>query len=53
MLTGSMYKRTDSLPPNALESAIVLHLPAGTYTAVVRGANGAIGNALVEVYGLD
>ena len=40
-------------PPNALESAIVLHLPAGTYTAVVRGANGAIGNALVEVYGLD
>ena len=39
-------------PPNALESAIVLHLPAGTYTAVVRGANGAIGNALVEVYDL-
>ena len=39
-------------PPNALESAIVLHLPAGTYTAVVRGANGATGNALVEVYDL-
>ena len=27
-------------PPNALESALVLHLPAGKYTAVVRGANG-------------
>ena len=39
-------------PPNALESAIVLHLPPGAYTAVVRGANGATGNALVEVYHL-
>jgi hypothetical protein len=25
-------------PPNTLESALVLHLPAGSYTAVVRGA---------------
>jgi hypothetical protein len=40
-------------PPNALDSAIVLHLPAGSYTAIVRGANGATGNALVEVYHLD
>ena len=40
-------------PPNALESAIVLHLPAGAYTAVMRGANGATGNALVEVYHLQ
>jgi hypothetical protein len=40
-------------PPNALESALVLHLPAGEYTAIVRGANGATGNALVEVYHLD
>ena len=40
-------------PPNALESAIVLHLPAGAYTAVVRGANDATGNALVEVYHLQ
>ena len=35
------------------ESALVLNLPAGAYTAVVRGANGATGNALVEVYNLD
>jgi arylsulfate sulfotransferase len=40
-------------PPNERESALVLHLPAGAYTATVSGANGATGNALVEVYGLD
>ena len=46
-------QRNGLAPPNALESAIVLHLPAGPYTAIVRGANGATGNALVEVYDLD
>ena len=40
-------------PPNPLESAIVLHLPAGAYTAIVSGANGATGNALAEVYDLE
>jgi hypothetical protein len=40
-------------PTSPSESALVLHLPAGAYTAVVRGANGATGNALVEVYHLD
>ena len=40
-------------PIDQRESALVLHLPAGAYTAVVRGANGATGNALVEVYHLD
>jgi hypothetical protein len=39
-------------PPNLLESAIVLHLPAGSYTAVVRGANGGTGVGLAEVYTL-
>ena len=39
-------------PPNALESALVLHLPAGAYTAVVRGANGGTGVGLAEVYTL-
>jgi hypothetical protein len=46
-------QRNGLAPPNKLDSAIVLHLPAGNYTAVVRGANGATGNALVEVYDLD
>ena len=45
-------QRNGLAPPNALESALVLHLPAGAYTAVVRGANGATGNALAEVYDL-
>ena len=39
-------------PTDERESALVLHLPAGAYTAIVRGANGATGNALVEVYDL-
>ena len=40
-------------PPNAFDSALVLHLPPGAYTAIVRGANGATGNAIVEVYHLE
>jgi arylsulfate sulfotransferase len=40
-------------PGNPAESALVLHLPAGAYTAIVSGASGATGNALVEVYHLD
>ena len=39
-------------PPNPAESALVLHLPAGTYTAIVTGANGGTGVALAEVYTL-
>jgi hypothetical protein len=37
-------------PPNPLESALVLHLPAGAYTAVVWGADGGTGVGLAEVY---
>jgi hypothetical protein len=45
--------RKNALSPiDQRESALVLHLPAGKYTAIVRGANGTTGNALVEVYGL-
>jgi hypothetical protein len=40
-------------PPNAVESALVLHLPAGTYTAVVTGADGGTGVGLAEVYTLQ
>jgi arylsulfate sulfotransferase len=39
-------------PANPSESALVLHLPAGKYTAVVSGANGSTGVALAEVYTL-
>jgi hypothetical protein len=46
-------QRKGLAPPNALESAVVLRLPAGAYTAIVSGAGGATGNALVEVYDID
>jgi hypothetical protein len=39
-------------PTDQRESALVLHLPAGAYTAIVRGADGGTGIGLVEVYTL-
>jgi hypothetical protein len=43
-----------TIPPvNPLESAIVATLGPGNYTAIVRGADGASGVALVEVFDLD
>jgi CSLREA domain-containing protein len=42
-------------PTNSLESAIVATLPSGNaqYTAIVRGAGGATGVAVVQVYALN
>lgn len=37
-------------PQNANESAMVVSLPTGQYTAIVNGASGTIGTALIEVY---
>ena len=39
-------------PQNDLESAIAATLPVGHYTAIVRGADGTSGVALVEAYKL-
>src|SRR5438128_598670 len=39
-------------PGDGRESAIIGDLPAGNYTAIVRGVNGTTGVALVEVYDL-
>ena len=39
-------------PTDQRESALVLHLPAGAYTAIVSGAGGSTGIGLVEVYTL-
>jgi arylsulfate sulfotransferase len=45
--------RKNSLSPlSQQESALVLHLPAGAYTAIVRGVNDGTGVGLVEVYNL-
>ena len=39
-------------PPNNLDSAILVTLPTGNYTAIVSGKNGGTGVSLVEVYRL-
>ncbi len=40
-------------PPNDLESAIIVTLPPGSYSAVVSGKNGGTGIGLVDLYELD
>ncbi|HTG29619.1 MAG TPA: hypothetical protein VK818_15480 [Methylomirabilota bacterium] len=40
-------------PHDGRESAIIADLPAGNYTAIVRGVNNMTGVALVEVYDLQ
>lgn len=40
-------------PGNDLDAALILTLPLGNYTAVVRGTNGQTGVALVEAYALE
>ena len=44
---------TGFAPSDDRESAILRTLSPGNYTAIVRGKNGAIGVAVVEVYGLN
>jgi len=46
---GGMY---DLAPPNSTESAMRVSVPAGLYTAIVRGKDGIGGSALVEFYDL-
>ncbi len=40
------------LPAGSKDAAAILTLPPGAYTAIVTGANGGTGSALVEVYEL-
>jgi hypothetical protein len=54
--TGSQASQISSsgyAPTNSNEPALIATLPAGTYTAIVRGYNNSTGVALVEVYELD
>lgn len=48
----TQIEQTGIPPANPQESAIVAGLPSGAYTAIVRGTNNGIGNAVVEVYNL-
>ena len=43
---------TGRAPTDGRESAIIANLPAGNYTAIIRGVNNTTGVALVEVYDL-
>ncbi len=40
-------------PPDIRESAILIATPPGNYTAIVRGADGAVGIGLLELYLLE
>jgi hypothetical protein len=40
-------------PSHSLESAVVVTLPPGSYTAIVRGVNNTTGVGLVEVFDLE
>jgi hypothetical protein len=44
---------TGLAPPDDRESAILLSLPSGNYTAVVRGVDRTTGIALAEAYKLE
>lgn len=52
---AAAFARTGAFPlvPGARESALLVTLPAGTYTAIVEGADGGSGEAIVEVYDAD
>ncbi len=48
----SALEATGLAPANDAESALLTSLPAGAYTAIVRGMGASSGVALVEVYAL-
>jgi hypothetical protein len=49
----SSIQNSGHAPTQPSESAIIANLPAGNYTAIVRGVNNTTGIALVEVYDLQ
>jgi YVTN family beta-propeller protein len=56
IITGNQVpdiRNSGLAPGDPSESAIIAELPAGNYTAIVRGVNDTTGVALVEVYDLD
>jgi N-acetylneuraminic acid mutarotase len=55
IITGNQFhdiQNSGHAPGDGRESAIIADLPAGNYTAIVRGVNDTTGVALVEVYDL-
>ncbi|HVF73183.1 MAG TPA: hypothetical protein VM940_16395 [Chthoniobacterales bacterium] len=50
---GSYITETGLAPTNDRESAFVVSLAAGNYTAILTGENGASGNGVIEVFSLQ
>ena len=50
---ASQLQAAGFAPSNGYESAIMVTLPPGAYTAIVAGANGATGVGIVAVYEVD
>ena len=49
----AVLQSTGLAPTNDLESAILVPVAPGNYTAVLKGADGGTGNGLLEVYKLS
>jgi hypothetical protein len=49
----ALISQTGIPPENDAEAAVYTLLPAGNYTAVLRGANDSTGIGVVEIYDLD
>ena len=47
---AAAIQATGLAPVSPLESAILITLPAGAYTAIVSGANGGTGVGIIEVF---
>jgi len=56
IITGDQFQdimASGLAPADGREAAMIADLPAGNYTAIVRGVNNTTGVALVEAYELD
>ena len=49
----SISPATSLAPPNPQESALLIWLLPGAYTAIVRGNNGGTGIGLLEAYSIQ
>ena len=49
---GPALQESGLAPSHEKESAMFISLTPGSYTAIVRGADGGIGNALIEFYSI-
>ena len=51
-ISASQIEQNGLAPADETESATILHLPPGAYTAIVAGANDTVGVGLLELYNL-